>query len=273
MNTNTKRQSDRTTATLTHSFRFRPRSGTAGDVPSLAGVALSFALASAACTDLKSADLRTAGMSAYMTVQADGSGQTQVSTKLYVDNNSTDYVTLSSGDSLVASVAGHSETMTESNILGIVSYAASFSGQDGSGAAYTVALHRGAMDVSAPNSTCSLPMAYTIGAPATGSTFSRANDAMTVNYGPGSSGDAVNYSLSGSCIMGSGNVGVSGDPGSFTLARGSILAVPNQPPSQSSCEVTLTITRTRAGTVDPAYGSGGQMNCVQTRSATFTSTP
>jgi hypothetical protein len=253
----TKRQSERTTAMLTHSF--------------LAGAALCFPLASAACTDLKSADLKTDGMSAYMSVTADGSGQSQVSAKLQVDNNATDYVTLSSGDTLVASVAGHSQTMSESNVLGIVSYAASFSGQDGSGAAYTVALRR-ASDVSAPNSTCTLPAAFTIGAPATGSTFSRATQDIVVNYGQGSSGDAVSYSLSGSCITGS-NATVSGDPGTFTLSRGSILGVQGQASTQTSCQVTLTITRNRAGTIDPAYGSGGQINCVQTRSVSFTSTP
>jgi hypothetical protein len=255
-----KRQSDRTTALLTHSF--------------LAGVTLCLPLASAACTDLQSADLKTAGMSAYMTVSADGSGQTQVSAKLNVDNNGTDYVTLSSGDTLVASVAGQTQTMSQSNVLGIVTYAADFTGEDGSGAAYTVALHRsGSGDVSAPNSTCSLPMAYTIATPPAGSTFSRANDAITVNYGQGSAGDAVNYSLSGSCISAPSGATVSGDPGTFTLARGSILGLQNQPPAQTSCQVTLTITRTRAGTIDPAYGSGGQINCVQTRSVTFTSTP
>ena len=89
--------------------------------------------------------------------------------------------------------------MSESNVLGIVSYGASFTGEDGSGAAYTVALHR-ASDVSAPNSTCTLPAAFTIGTPATGSTFSRAGQDIVVNYGQGSSGDAVSYSLSGSCI-------------------------------------------------------------------------
>jgi hypothetical protein len=257
MRTETKRQSERTTTRLAHSF--------------LGAVALCLPLASVACTDLQSADLKTAGMSAYMTVQADGSGQTQVGAKLHVDTNSTDYVALSAGDTLVASVAGQSQTMSESNVVGIVSYATSFTGED-SNAVYTVALHR-ASDVSAPNSTCTLPLAYTIATPATGSTFSRANDAITVNYGPGSSGDAVNYSLSGSCITEPGNASVSGDPGTFTLARGSILPVPNQPPSQSSCQVTLTVTRTRGGTVDPAYGSGGQITCVQTRSTTFTSTP
>jgi hypothetical protein len=254
------KQYDRTTATLTRSF--------------LAGMTLCLPLASAACTDLQSADLKTAGMSAYMTVSADGSGQTQVSTKLYVDNNGTDYVTLSSGDTLVASVAGQSQTMSQSNVLGIVTYAASFSGQDVSGAAYTVALRRTAAgDVSAPNSACSLPVAYTIATPAAGSTFSRANDAITVNYGQGSAGDAVNYSLSGSCITEPSNATVSGDPGTFTLARGSILGLQGQAPSQTSCQVALTITRTRGGTLDPAYGSGGQISCVQTRSVTFTSTP
>ncbi len=239
--------------------------------PVATSIALAFPLACAACTDIKSADLRTAGMSAYMTVVADGSGQTTATTQLNVDNNATDFVTLSSGDSLVASVSAQSRTMVENNSLGDVSYAASFSGADSSGAEYTVAFHRNS-DVSAPDSTCSLPPPCTISTPPAGSTFSRAKSDIVVDYGPGGSSDAVTYSLSGDCVSGPTNATMNGDPGTLTLSRGSILPVEGQPANQA-CDVTLTVSRTRFGTLDPAFGSGGQIKCVQTHSIVFTSTP
>ncbi len=236
----------------------------------IAIASIGVSLAAAGCTDLSSADLKTAGMSANFTVQADGSGTTNVSGNLNVDNNGTDYVTLASGDTLVASVAGQTETMAQSNVAGVVTYSAAFSGQDGANAAYTVALQRKS-DVSAPNSTCSLPDPFTIGSPATGASFSRAAD-INVNYGAGGSEDSVEYMVQGSCIQGPIDAAVSGDPGTFTLGKGSITVAQGQSPQQS-CQATLTITRTRTGTIDPAYGSGGSIRCVQTRSVTFTSTP
>jgi hypothetical protein len=41
----------------------------------------------------------------------------------------------------------------------------------------------------------------------------------------------------------------------------------------ATCQVTITLQRTRTGTIDSHYGYGGTINAAQTRSVTFTSTP
>jgi hypothetical protein len=232
--------------------------------------ALGAPIALAACTDLQSSNLKTSGMSAHMTVVSDGSGQTTATAWLHVDNNITDFVTLSSGDSLTTTAASVTQSMSEDNILNDVSYTTTFSNESASGTVYTVDLHR-TNDTSAPDSTCTLPAPFTVSAPAAGMTLSRASD-IAVTYGPASTNDSVTYSLSGSCIDGPSDVSLGGDPGTFTISHASITLPADASPTQP-CMATLSITRSRTGTIDPAFGNGGDITCTQSRTVTFTLTP
>ena len=220
---------------------------------SLAFIALatSFSFACAACTDLQSADLKTAGMSANMTVQGSSAGQATVNVVLNVDNNATDFVTLSSGDALVAKAGSASQTLSESNTLGDVSYATTF-GNEASGTLFTVALNRSAGSTSAPSSTCTLPAPFAISTPSSTTSFSRASSDIVVTYGPGGSSDAVSYVVEGSCVGGSGPVTLQGDPGSFTIARGSVTPL-GASQTNASCAANISISRTRTGQLDPAF--------------------
>jgi hypothetical protein len=222
-------------------------------------------VSAAGCTDLQSSDLKTAGMSTSMSVTADGTGQTTVTAQFNVDNNGTDFVNLSSGDSAVAEVASQSRTMSQSNVLGDIAYQTTFSGQDAAGTQYTIALQR-TTDVSAPSSVCTLPNGFNITGPTSSGTFSRQSD-LTVTYDNPGSGDTMTWSLSG-CAEGNGTV--TGDSGSFTIPKGTLS--PNGAQS-GTCQDTITLTRARAGQVDSHYGSGGSIVAQQVRSVTFNSTP
>jgi hypothetical protein len=208
-------------------------------------------------------------MSAQMTVVSDDSGQTTVTAWLHVDNNLTDFVTLSSGDTLSATAGTQTQTMTEDDVLNDVSYGTTFSGESTSNTVYVVALKR-ASDTSAPDSTCNLPAPFLITAPAAGVSVSRSTD-IPVSYGLGGSNDGVSYTLSGSCIEGPTDESVNGDPGAFTISHTTVTTPAGTSPTQP-CQATLTVKRTRAGTIDPAYGSGGDISCAQSRSVTFTLT-
>jgi hypothetical protein len=226
-------------------------------------------VAAAGCTTLASSDLKTAGMSAQMTVVSDDSQQTTVTAWLHVDNNLTDFVTLSSGDTLSATAGTQTQAMTEDDVLNDVSYGTTFSSENAANTVYVVALKRAA-DTSAPNSTCNLPAPFQITAPAAGVSLSRSTD-ISVSYGPGGTNDAVSYTLSGSCIEGPTGESVNGDPGTFTISHTTITTPAGTSPSQP-CQATLNVKRTRTGTIDPAYGSGGDISCTQSRSVTFTLT-
>jgi hypothetical protein len=224
----------------------------------------------AGCTSVKSNSIETSGISAHMSIAANGKGQTVASAELLVDNNPTDYVDLSQGDSLVVIVAGTSASMSRGDTLGVISYSQSISGQDAPGTSYAIAFDRTAPAVSAPSSTCTIPAAFTVSAPASGASFSRANDAIVVTYGGSGETDPMDYTVSGTCVsLTSRTIGA--DSGSFTIPKSALAASGSQ--ASESCQATLTITRSRAGHLDPAFGYGGEIVCQQARTVTFTSTP
>lgn len=226
--------------------------------------------ASAACTKVESSSIKTAGMSTLMSVSADGTGKTIASVQLLVDNNGTDHIDLSTGDSLSAKTGSQSQSMSRSNFLNIVSYDAEFHGQDSGGTEYTIALARNA-DVSAPNSKVTLPAPFTIQTPTASATLSRATDDVVVTYGGGTS-DKTSWQASGDCIKSLGPQDLPGDPGTFTIAKGTITPL-DASKATATCLVSIAISRTRAGQVDPAYGHGGTITAAQSRSITINSKP
>jgi hypothetical protein len=226
--------------------------------------------ACAACTSVQSTDLKTAGISAQMALSTtDSTGTTSVNVTLNVDDNATDFVELTPGDTLTAALSGQSETLSESNVAGLISYGTNFS-QVTSGATYTVAFNRPAGNTSAPSSTGAIPAAFELGTLSTGS-FSRANDTITVTYSGSDPTDPMAWTLEGDCFNLVQQT-LSGDPGTFTIAKGTVQS--NAPSGQQpqSCQATLTLSRTRQGTLDPAYYGGG-VSAQQVRSLTFTSAP
>lgn len=128
---------------------------------------------------------------------------------------------------------------------------------------YTIALAR--MTGAAPNSNCTMPATFALQGPAAG-TFSRTKDDIVVTYMPGQTNDPISWSLVGSCLRAIGEQDVTGDSGSFTIGRGGL-------DGNGSCMAVLTVFRTRKGTLDPAYGKGGNIACRQQRNVTITSAP
>ena len=221
-----------------------------------------------ACSNVASTNIKTAGIEAHLVVAADGTGKTKATAALNVDTSAVDFVKLSDGDSLVAKTGSQSQTLTESELLGAVSYAATFDGADAEGTAYTVSLNR-ATETSAPSSTVTLPAPFSITAPAPAASFSRANDDLAVTYASAGTHDSMSWSITGDCILNQSKV-LDADTGSFTVAKASI-KTPSSTTTEN-CQVTLTVSRTQVGTLDPAY-QGGSILGVQTRTLTFTSTP
>jgi hypothetical protein len=234
-------------------------------------LALALAVALAACTNVKSSDIKTSGMSAHMAVTADGTGTARAQATLNVDNNVTDFVDLSAGDTLNATVGSQTQQLMRLTLGGAVSYAVDFQGQDAAGTQYTIALTR-KNDTSAPSSTCALPGPFAITAPAASATFSRATQDVQVTWSPSATADRMTYSLTGDCLRAILTTDVQGDPGALTLTK-AMIQPSDANHSGSNCQATLTLKRTKAGSLDKAYGYGGEINAVQTRSVVFMSTP
>jgi hypothetical protein len=230
---------------------------------------VSAAVAVVACTKVNSADLKTAGMSAHITVTADGTGKTSVSARLNVDTNVTDYVDLSAGDSFSATAGGKTQGMGRDNTLGVISYNTDFTGLDAVDTLYTVALTR-ANDTSAPASTATLPAPFKITAPTAGATASRAAD-LTLTWDT-TGADAMTYEASGACIKAVFKTAIPSDSGTFVIPKGTI-APTDTSKANDTCQVQITIRRTRNGTLDKAYGYGGDIAAAQTRVVSVSSTP
>jgi hypothetical protein len=231
-------------------------------------------LSAAACTDLQSADITTSGISATMTVTADGTGNATASVQLNVDTSATDYVTLSPGDTLTASFDRQSELMAEDDSLfNEVTYTAAFASGGAEGASYTIALQRRG-GLSAPESTCTIPAPFDVIAPSGSASFSRSGAPVVIQYAPSGGSDPISWSVSATCEsrdIDTFSTTLSGDPGSFAIPA-SALQAPSGNGSQGNCHVTVTIDRTRSGSLDPAYDQG-TIAGVQERTLTFTSTP
>lgn len=220
------------------------------------------------CTTASSTDIKTSGLYATISATGTGDGKTAVSTTLQLGPLSTTFVELSGTDTLTASSASQSVDLKKVSFLGLVSYNGTLTGDD-EGKEVTVALTRSGGDTSAPKSVGTLPAKFSLTAPAAGAKFVRGTTPLEVKWDTSGKSDAINVELSGSCIQ-----TVSKNPsdtGSVTIPAAEILA--SKENETKTCDVTVTVRRTRDGTVDTAYGKGGTFRGVQQRSVVVSSTP
>jgi hypothetical protein len=232
------------------------------------------AVTATGCTSVQSSDLKTAGMSATMTVAADDTGFTTTTVALNVDDNGTDFVTLSPGDSLVATAAASaSQPLAQDSFLGEVNYVARFGGESGGGTPYVVSFNR-TNDQSAPSSTCTLPVPFAISSPAPEAAFSRSSSDIAITYAPSGTGDAVSYGVQGDCVSQIASASVVGDPGVIVIPRGTLIAAQGGQGSAQSglCNATITVVRQRSGAIDPHF-AGGTIVAQQVRQLMVASGP
>lgn len=222
------------------------------------------------CSKSDSGDILTHGMYASITARAEGNGSTRVVTELMLGNPiDLNFIELSDGDQLLVRHSGQQVTPTESDLLNIVSYTATFQ-TEAEGESFEVAFLR-TVDSGAPSSTMTLPAPFSLGAiPATSSR----NAALNVTWSPSGSADSVHVSIDGTCID-TLAVPVTGDPGSASIPAGMIHKRMAQPGNTvpDMCEATLHVERTREGSLDSHYGKGGSATGVQARTATFMTAP
>ena len=237
---------------------------------SLNGFSLLGCTALAGCLSVESSSIATQGMRADLAVEADGNGQSLASAELTVAGDlSNVYVDLEGGDQLVASEGQVSRVMTRQNdVIGRVWYEAVLP-TDAEGTEFHIALERPPdAGVSAPDSVAVMPAGFDITAPAPGTSHSR-GAALTVAWQPGRA-DSMAIEVTGFCIA-PAVFAVPPDATSYTIGASQLRALDGQPPT--SCDIDIVIVRSRAGSVDPAYGKGGSFEARQVRNVTVVSVP
>jgi hypothetical protein len=219
----------------------------------------------AACGTTESSSLLTTGIAADMSAVTTGDGTTRVTAELF--NGSPDqliFVDLQSGDELVAHTGSQSMTLAKAQLLTIISYEATF-GTGDEGNEFTVDFQR-MVDDGAPASTVTLPAPFTIDPIAASSSRGAP---LTITYAPSGTSDPVGWQASGNCI-GVATGAAASDSGSITIPAGTLTVNTG---SATSCVVTVSLTRARAGVLDAHFGKGGEIQGQQVRTTMTTSTP
>jgi hypothetical protein len=227
-------------------------------------VALVLATGCAQKETTSSSNIRTKGIAATISVTAGGSSSEVEAILRVGGDESNTYVILENGDKMVADVAGDKKDM-QAQSEGV--YQASY-GTNAAETEFKVMLER-EEDDDALGNVVKLPPPFTIGALPTNSP-SRANEDVTVTWDASTSGDDMTMRVKGSCIFDE-DFDIPGDSGSFVIAKGKLESTGGSNPE--TCDLEVTMWRTRKGTVDSALDNESTIKATQKRTAKFTSAP
>ena len=221
----------------------------------------------AACTKVDSDNILTSGIYADLGARANGDGRTSVYATLFLENPiNLNFIELQGDDELIASNGPDDKVMAETELLNIVSYQATFQTEEG-GDEFVIDFVR-TVDDGAPSSIVTLPEKFTVDPPASSSARVAA---MTVTWAPAGSGDLMSWRASGECIDPASD-SISGDSGTLAIAPNTFRKKQGMQVADT-CDVFLTLTRTRLGVLDRNYGEGGKVVGDQNRTVVFSSTP
>ena len=233
-------------------------------------VCFAILIAMTGCSSTDSENVKSGGIYASITVEADGGGDTKIWTTLQVGNGllATD-LELSPTDHLLAYANGITKIMEYDGFPLFVTYQTAFPFDD-EDTEYRIELNR-SKDISAPNSVVTMPPPFSITSPA-GLSYTK-DATVTVNWEPAYSLDRMLINYSVNCIGSDGEkhpafytVGAT-DNGQRDIVVSEILsnASPKFTDSSKGCSLEITVTRQRKGTIDPNYGEGGEISASQTR--------
>lgn len=209
--------------------------------------------------DVNSGDLRTSGMYAELTVTNSGDGTNLVVAVLRAGGSGGNTVQLTGGDKLVARSGTQELEMTDRGSSGHHEYTATLTGNT-AGQEIIVALDRGG-EGDAMASSVLLPAPLDLASPVEDAAFDR-TDTLEVQWAP-TAPDSMTFDLDGTCIRGT-SVALPSDTGSYEVPD-TALKVRTDSETAGTCRATITLTRTRNGTVDKAFGEGGSFEARQVR--------
>lgn len=224
-----------------------------------------------ACSTKSASDFQTSEMVADMTAVATGNGSTTVNATLREEGTLLTFIQLTADDTMTAwEGTSAAQEMKETSVFGLVTYSAGFN-KDAAETEFHVKLAR-SLDSGAPDSHVRLPKPFTLNT-LQKSEYSRA-EPVVVGWATEPSTDRMELGLSGECIEAVKLTPSAGDT--------SIIVPPNtlqkrKPADEKdtvadSCDVTITLARVRAGSVDKAF-HGGSFTASQTRTQAFKSKP
>lgn len=230
---------------------------------------MALAMVNVACGEtLESENIESDGIYAAFQAVSDGS-QVRTSARLLAGGATSNVaVILAADERLTVNTAGQSHVLARVNQAD--DYAVSFPGAP-AGTVLTFSYDRSAGKTDAPSSQATLPADFAFSSPAAGGHVSRAAG-FTLSWATPDGVDEQSLTMNNAgdtpCVASRGNIVPAAD-GSFVVTPAA-LALDG---ITAACEVTLTLQRTKRGTVDPAFGEGGWVGGTQERSITLVIDP
>lgn len=232
-----------------------------------------------ACDTTDSDNIKSSGIHADISVTSSGSGITEVNVQLKSGSGGIGgtVIELEGSDTLFAESNGVTKTLTEDNdLLNDITYNARFDTDES--ALYTISFDR-PDDVSAPNSTVTLPEPFEILTPEIGQSY-LANDLFEVTWSQSGYSDTLPLTLDWSCQTSEQDSGqnsvTSGfvkinvvDTGAYSNSISDISEeLFEAANNDKNCTVQITLKRESKGQIDVNYGEGGSINALQKRTRT-----
>lgn len=233
------------------------------------GLALFAVVAIAACKETTSStNIRTPGISMAVEVIAESESTSTVTATLQVGGPNGTYVILDNGDALYAEADGDRKEMhaIEDGVYE-VKYRVGDADTE-----FAVMLERD-QDDNALDNTGRLPAPFEITS-SYSDVLSRADDDVEVTWEPSGQDGDMRVEIEdevGGCIAFDERKNIGGDPGTYVVGKDTLKSQDEEMPE--TCDVTLTLSRSRDGTTDPALDSESTFVLRQVRSETFTSAP
>ena len=220
--------------------------------------------------------MRTAGVYAEFTVTAQSTTEAKVDATLWAGGAlSNTYLALTGPDRLTVYVGSAAYPMQ--GYSAIYEYYSAIIPYPATDTELRVAFERGPDNVSAPGSTVIVPALFTL-APLAKAQYSRANDALEIDWAPSDPTQLVSWFVDGACVQLLGDDSAV-DSGQVAIPAGTLQKPPPPGPDEEhhpippdACTATADVIKSRDGQVDPAF-SGGTFKSSQDRSITFTSVP
>lgn len=216
------------------------------------------------CTGVSSLQTHTGDVHANLSARSSGLGATTVKAILTSDVvDGLQYISLDDGDSIWASNGNRNLMMAPEIALGVtVQYAVDF--PVGGDATFNIDLRRRARG--APHSSATLPTSFTLDPhPDT----AKRSEPLMLSWSSAAT-DAMKWSATGPCIQ-SPEFDIMDDPGHVVIPANAIKGAGSNP--LDSCQISITVTRFRKGTIDPNYAHDSKIVAAQERTISLMSTP
>ena len=232
---------------------------------------LSFVIACGACSteSTESENIASPGIFARMNVDAQSTGSTKVTVELNVGGSNGTNISLTSNERLEATNGNETKIMNRDTDFLDIDYEINFDNSD-SAQPFQVTLFRATGEV-IDGSSVMLPPNFDISSPSSGQSFVF-DDLLPIIWAPSDPGRSIELVATTRCTLTTGATRISSrsfdinDDGSENFTLGLLDAATSAEIDRArACELSLSLERSRTGTVDPDFGSGGSMRSRQVR--------